>query len=323
MRNPIRYPPSAIGNMSVARKALLAMSTNAWLRERATRTAFVRRSVSTFMPGERLEDAMAAAIEQQKHGVHTILTKLGENLTRAEDAEDVTRHYLEVLDKVQAAGLDAHISVKPTQLGLDQDKELCFRNLQRLIDRAEERKNFVWIDMESSPYVDPTLDLFRRTRARSARIGIALQAYLYRTEKDVESLLPLGAAIRMVKGAYLEPPDVAYPKKADVDENFYKLSCRLLSEEARRAGGLLHIATHDARLVDHLARFIDEHDVPKSAYEFAMLYGIQRPLQQRLVKAGRPLRVLVAYGEYWFAWYMRRLAERPANVWFVVKSVFR
>jgi proline dehydrogenase len=309
--------------MSIARKTLLAMSTNAWLRERATRTAFVRRSVSTFMPGERLEDAMGAAMVQQKQGIRTIFTKLGENLTRIEDAEEVTRHYLEVLDKVQAAGLEAHISVKPTQLGLDLDKELCFRNLQRLIDRAEERKNFLWIDMESSPYVDPTLDLFRRTRARSARIGIALQAYLYRTEKDIESLLPLGSAIRMVKGAYLEPAEVAYPKKSDVDENFYTLCCRLLSEEARRAGGLLHIATHDPRLVDRLAKFIDEHQVPKSAYEYAMLYGIQRPLQQRLVQSGRPLRVLVAYGEYWFAWYMRRLAERPANVWFVVKNVFR
>jgi proline dehydrogenase len=279
--------------------------------------------VSTFMPGERLEDAMGAAAAQQQRGIHTILTQLGENLTRVEDAEEVTRHYLDVLDKVQTAGLDAHISVKPTQLGLDLDRELCFQNLQRLIDRAEERKNFVWIDMESSPYVDPTLDLFRRTRARSARIGIALQAYLYRTKKDVESLLPLGAAIRIVKGAYLESSEVAYPKKADVDESFYTLSCRLLSEEARRAGGLLHIATHDPRLVDRLAAFIDAHQVPKSAYEFAMLYGIQRPLQQRLVQAGRPLRVLVAYGEYWFAWYMRRLAERPANVWFVVKNVFR
>ena len=309
--------------MSIARKALLAMSTNAWLRERATRTSFVRRSVSAFMPGEHLADAMTAATALETQGVHTILTKLGENLTRADEAEEVTRHYLDVLDTVRAAGIDAHISVKPTQLGLDLDRELCFRNLQRLIACAEERKNFVWIDMESSPYVDATLDLFRRTRARSARVGIALQAYLYRTEKDLESLIPLGSAIRMVKGAYLEPPEIAYPKKADVDENFYKLSRRLLGEEARRAGGLLHIATHDPRLVDRLTASIDELRVPKSAYEFAMLYGIQRPLQQRLVHAGRPLRVLVAYGDYWFAWYMRRLAERPANVWFVVKNVFR
>jgi proline dehydrogenase len=309
--------------MSLARKLLLAASTNAWLRERATKTAFVRRSVSTFMPGERLEDAMAAAAAQQQRGIGTIFTKLGENVTRVDETEEVTRHYLEVLDRIQAAGLRAQISVKPTQLGLDLDPELCFRHLQRLVDRAEARDTFVWIDMESSPYVDPTLDLFRRTRARSPRVGIALQAYLYRTAQDVESLVPLGSAIRLVKGAYLEPASVAYPKKADVDENFYRLACRLLAEDARRAGGLLHIATHDARLADRLAAFIDEHKVPAAAYEYAMLYGIQRPLQQRLVAAGRPLRVLIAYGEYWFAWYMRRLAERPANLWFVVKNVFR
>jgi proline dehydrogenase len=299
------------------------MSTNAWLRERATKTAFVRRSVSTFMPGERFEDAMAAAAAQQDRSVSTIFTKLGENVTTAAEAEEVTRHYLDVLDKIQAAGLNAQISVKPTQLGLDLDKALCFGNLERLIERADARNNLVWIDMESSPYVDPTLDLFRRARARSPRVGIALQAYLYRTAKDVESLVPLGSAIRLVKGAYLEPASVAYPKKADVDENFYTLACRLLAEDAQRAGAVLHIATHDPRLADRLAAFIDEHRVPKAAYEYAMLYGIQRPLQQRLVAAGRPLRVLIAYGEYWFPWYMRRLAERPANMWFVVKNVFR
>jgi len=275
------------------------------------------------MPGERLEDAVAAAAAQERQGIGTIFTKLGENLTRVEEAEEVTRHYLGALDTIRAAGLRAQISVKPTQLGLDLDTELCFRNLQRLVDHAAARDTFVWIDMESSPYVDPTLDLFRRTRARSPRVGIALQAYLYRTKADVESLVPLGAAIRLVKGAYLEPASVAYAKKSDVDENFYALACRLLAPDAQRAGGLLHIATHDAALADRLAAFIDEQRVPATAYEYAMLYGIQRPLQQRLVAAGRPLRVLVAYGEYWFPWYMRRLAERPANVWFVVKNIFQ
>ena len=307
--------------MSLARNILLALSTNAWLRDHATKTAFVRRSVSTFMPGERLEDAMAAAAAQQAKGVRTIFTKLGENLTRVEEAEAVTLHYLDVIDRVQAAGLDAQISVKPTQLGLDLDAGLCFTNLQRLIDRAAERGNFVWIDMESSPYVDRTLDLFRRTRARSPLVGVALQAYLFRTEQDVESLVPLGSAIRLVKGAYLEPAAIAHPKKADVDENFYRLACRLLAPDAQRAGCTLHIATHDPRLVDRLSTFIADHDVAHTAYEYAMLYGIQRPLQQRLVESGRPLRVLIAYGEYWFPWYMRRLAERPANVWFVAKNI--
>ncbi len=309
--------------MSIARNLLLAVSTNRWLRERATRTAFVRRSVSKFMPGERLEEAMAAAAEQQRQGIGTIFTRLGENLTRLEEAEEVTAHYLDVMDQVSNARLQAQVSVKPTQLGLDLDKELCFRHLQRLVDRAAERNSFVWIDMESSPYVDRTIDLFTRTRARTRRIGIALQAYLYRTAKDIESLVPLGSAIRLVKGAYLEPAALAIPKKRDVDENFYALACRLLADDAQRAGGLVHIATHDPQLVNRLEAVIDQRGIPRSAYEYAMLYGIQRSLQHRLAHSGRPLRVLIAYGEYWFPWYMRRLAERPANVWFVIRNMLQ
>jgi proline dehydrogenase len=309
--------------MSVMRKVLLAGSTNAWLRERATKTAFVRKSVSRFMPGERIEDALKAAAEQQPLGITTILTRLGENVTRPEEADEVTAHYLDVLDRVANAGLDGHISVKPTQLGLDLDRAMCERNMDRIMDRAEQRNNFVWIDMESSPYVDPTLDLFRRTRAKSARVGIAIQAYLHRTAQDVESLVPLGAAIRIVKGAYLEPPDVAFPKKADVDESFYKLCVRLLQPDARnQPGALLHIATHDIPLADRLIAYIRHNNVPKSAYEFAMLYGINRQQQLRLARDGERLRVLISYGEYWFPWYMRRLAERPANVWFVAKNMF-
>jgi proline dehydrogenase len=307
--------------MSLIRNVLLAGSTSAWLREQATRRTFVRRSVSRFMPGERVEDALEAGRPLEAQGINTILTRLGENLSHVEEAEEITQHYLDVLDKVAASGLDAQISVKPTQLGLDHDAPLCQRNLDRLVERAEQRNNFVWIDMESSPYVDPTLKLFRTTRARSGRIGVALQAYLYRTANDVEDLLPLGAAIRLVKGAYLEPPDVAYPKKRDVDENYDRLARRLLSADARRPSALLHIATHDVALIDRLTRFITERQVPASAYEFAMLYGIQRGQQQRLAREGRRLRVLISYGEYWFPWYMRRLAERPANVWFVVRNL--
>jgi proline dehydrogenase len=308
--------------MSMMRKALLAGSTNAWLRDRATKYPFVRRSVSRFMPGERIEDALKAAAEQQPLGITTILTRLGENVTRADEAEEVTQHYLDVFDRVAAAGLDAHVSVKPTQLGLDLDRAMCERNMDRLMERAEQRNNFLWIDMESSPYVDPTIDLFRRTRKMSARIGIAIQAYLYRTEKDVESLVPLGSAIRIVKGAYLEPPDVAFPKKSDVDESFYKLCVRLMAPDAQRPGSLLHIATHDVALADRLSAYITHNKVPTSAYEFAMLYGIQRQQQLRLAREAQRLRVLISYGEYWFPWYMRRLAERPANVWFVAKNMF-
>jgi proline dehydrogenase len=308
--------------MPFLRKALLAGSTSPWLRERAMRTAFVRRSVARFMPGEQIDDAVRAARDLKPQGITTILTRLGENLERAEESEDVTTHYLEVLDQIAAAGIDAHISIKPTQLGLDLDPALCERNLARLIAHAEVCGNFVWIDMESSGYVDRTITLYRQMRARTPRVGIALQAYLYRTEKDVESLIPLGAAIRIVKGAYLEPPDVAFPNKADVDRNFVALCTRLLAPDARRPGALLHIATHDATISGRLAGYIAAEGVPQSAYEFAMLYGIQRGQQARLAAQGTHLRVLISYGEYWFPWYMRRLAERPANIWFVVRTLF-
>ena len=302
------------------RKALLGLSTNAWVRDRATRYGFVKRSVRRFMPGETVEEAIAAARELQPQGITTILTKLGENLTAVEEAEDVTRHYLDVLDMVAASGLDAQVSIKPTQLGLDFDRGLCERNLDRLIARAEARDNIIWIDMESSPYVDRTLDLFRRARARTSRVGVALQAYLNRTADDLDSLLPLGCAIRIVKGAYLEPPNVAYPNKADVDENFYRLCLKLLAADAP-AGTLVHIATHDVALIDRIMVQIEQRKVPDSRYEFAMLYGIQRAQQLRLAKLGKRVRVLISYGEQWFPWYMRRLAERPANIWFVIKNI--
>ena len=307
--------------MSLARKLLLAASTNAWLRERATKTPFVLRSVARFMPGERSEDALAAATRLRHDGIGAILTHLGENLTAPGEAEEVTRHYLRLLECASAAGLGAHISIKLTQLGLDLDPDLCHRNLQRLVERGGELNTLVWIDMENARYVDQTLDLFRRMRQRSALVGVALQAYLHRTERDVESLLPLGAALRLVKGAYLESRNVAYPRKSDVDENYFRLAVRILGE-SDRAGGLLHIATHDSALVDRLAAEIEARRVPPSYYEFAMLYGIQQPLQRRLVAAGQRVRVLVSYGADWFPWYVRRLAERPANLWFVVKQAF-
>ena len=308
--------------MSLGRKVLLAMSNSAFLREQATKRSFVRKSVSAFMPGEKIEDALAAAATLKPQKINTILTRLGEGVTKLDEAERVTQHYLDALDKVKAAGLDAQISVKPTQLGLDLDAEQCQRNLDRICEKGGQLGNVpVWIDMENSPYVDPTLKLFRKSRERYNGVGIAIQAYLYRSAKDVESLIPLGPAIRVVKGAYLEPADVAYPKKPDVDENFYALCTRLMKDDAQKTGSLLHIATHDVPLADRLIAFIDQHKVPATAYEFAMLYGIQRSQQQRLAQSGRRTRVLISYGEYWYPWYMRRLAERPANVTFVLKNL--
>lgn len=309
--------------MSMMRKALLWASTNPWMRNKATRTAFVRRSVVKFMPGERIEDALAAAKALGPERINTIVTRLGENLARIEDAAEVSAHYHRVIDLIQQAGLDTHISVKPTQLGYDQNQDLCFDYCVKLLERCEATGTFFWLDMEGSPYVDGTIALFKRLRAKSPRVGIALQAYLYRTEKDVEDLVPLGAAIRLVKGAYLEPASVAYPKKADVDANFFKLASRLLLPDAMGPGALLHIGTHDLVLQARLQQVIAERKIAGDRYEFAMLYGIQSSRQAELGRAGVRTRCLISYGEYWFPWYMRRLAERPANVWFVARNMFR
>lgn len=287
------------------------------------RTAFVRRSVVKFMPGERLEDAIEAAAALKPQGLNTILTRLGENITRIEEAQEVSDHYERVIDKVKAAGIDAQVSVKPTQLGYDQNQDVCFNYCLALLKRAEAAGNFFWLDMESSPYVEGTIALFKRLRAHSDKVGIAIQAYLYRTEKDIEDLVPLGSAIRLVKGAYLEPESVAYPKKADVDANYLKLATRLLQDDNMKPGALLHIATHDLVIQEKLQQVIAERRVSPIRYEFAMLYGIQTGRQHQLGRAGIRTRCLISYGEYWFPWYMRRLAERPANVWFVMKNMFR
>ena len=305
------------------RKALLWASTNAFLRERATKTAFVRRSVSKFMPGERVEDAIAAAKTLQPQGLNTILTRLGENITRIEEAQEVFDHYLKVIDLVKAAGLDAQISIKPTQLGYDQNPDVCYDYCIRLLERCEATGNFLWLDMESSPYVEGTITLFKRLRAKSTKVGIAIQAYLYRSAKDVEELVALGSAIRLVKGAYLELASVAYPKKADVDDNYFKLASRMLQDDNARPGALLHIATHDLGLQARLQQVIKERRMSNNRYEFAMLFGIQTARQQELGRQKIRARCLISYGEYWFPWYMRRLGERPANVWFVVKNMFK
>jgi proline dehydrogenase len=309
--------------MSLMRKALLWASTNAWMRERATKTAFVRRSVVKFMPGERVEDAIEAARALKPQGINTILTRLGENIANIGEAKEVFDHYMRVIDLVHAAGLDAQISIKPTQLGYDQNPDICYDYCIKLLERCEATGNFFWLDMESSPYVDGTVALFKRLRAKSAKVGIAIQAYLFRTEKDIEELVALGSAIRLVKGAYLEPASVAYPKKSDVDASYLKLAKRLLQDDNRKPGALLHIATHDLGIQADLQKVIQERKVPADRYEFAMLFGIQTGRQQELGRQGVKVRCLISYGEYWFPWYMRRLGERPANVWFVVKNMFR
>lgn len=305
------------------RRLFLWASRNRRLKETLPRLGFVRRAVSRFMPGESAEAALREAEELEVRGIGSVLTLLGENVSEAAEAREVLDHYVGVLEDVADRELDAEISVKLTHMGLDLDRELARANLEHLVERAKERGSFVWIDMEASPYVDATLELFRRTRAAHANVGVCLQSYLYRTADDLESLLPLRPAIRLVKGAYSEPDHLAFPKKRDVDANFLELARRLLDEERRDGAVRPAFATHDGALIGRIRGMAGERGLTPSACEFQMLYGIGRAEQRRLAAEGHPVRVLISYGEEWFPWYMRRLAERPANVWFVVRSLFR
>jgi proline dehydrogenase len=312
--------------MSLLRNVFLKASQSAWLRERAPRLGFVRRSAGRFLPGEDADAALAAARTLADNRISTLLTHLGENVTSREEADAVTNQYLDLIARIRTAGLPAEISVKLTQLGLDLDKEFCFANLVKLIESSASAdpaaSKTLWIDMEQSPYVDVTLELYARARRAFRNVGVCVQAYLYRTEKDVASLIAQGATVRLVKGAYNEPAEIAYPKKSDVDESYFRLAQLLLSPEARSAGVRAAMATHDRQLIARIVDWAAAQQIPKNELEFAMLYGIQRAEQLRLAREGYRTCVLVSYGSYWFPWFMRRLAERPANAWFLARNMF-
>lgn len=304
--------------MSLLKSAILSAAESRSLRERAVRTRFVRRAVSRFMPGETVDDALEAA---RATGVGSVLTRLGENLANPEEAEEVERHYLDVLNRVKVEGLDVEISVKLTQLGLDFSREQCEENLHALAERARSYDNWLWVDMESSAYTEVTVEVYKALRAKFPNTGLCVQSYLYRTAADVEALIAIGAGVRLVKGAYLEPPDKAYQKKEDVDESFFRLAQRLLSADAREKNVRAIFGTHDPTLIGRIEEHARERRLLPGDVEFQMLYGIRRSEQLRLAAAGYRFRVLISYGEAWFPWYMRRLAERPANMLFVVRSL--
>ena len=307
--------------MSLMRSLLLAASQNRWLRDHATQYSFVRGTVSRFMPGETLDDALGAAEALRRKKIGTVFTHLGENIKDRAEAQQVTEHYLEVLKRIRENGLDAEISVKLTQLGLDLSPHLCFEHLNTIIDRAE-KDSIVWVDMEASNYVDATLDLYRRALTAHPNVGICLQAYLYRTKDDLANLLPLRPSIRLVKGAYNEPPEIAFPHKHDVDESYFVLGRQMLRAKKENRCVRAAFGTHDVALIRRLADCASAEDFAKRDFEVQMLYGIQRAEQERLANEGCTSIVLVAYGSYWYPWFVRRLAERPANLWFMVRNVF-
>ncbi|MFQ5896865.1 MAG: proline dehydrogenase family protein [Candidatus Methylomirabilia bacterium] len=307
--------------MGILRSALLKGSQSRWLATQVTRRRFARRAVSRFMPGEDLESALAAARTLADAGITTVLTYLGENVTELTEAQQVTAHYLAALEQIERRSLPSHLSVKLTQLGLDISRDACEAELTALVERAAELGNFICIDMESSEYTDATLEIFRHVRSRHANAGVCLQAYLFRTAGDLEALLPLSPVVRLVKGAYREPPNIAFPHKRDVDANFLTLATRLLSDAALRSGPAPGIATHDPRLHAKIREHAAAAGLSKGTFEFQMLYGIRREDQQRLAAEGYQVRVLISYGSAWFPWYMRRLAERPANLLFALRSL--
>lgn len=285
-----------------------------------SRRAFAQRAVKKFMPGEDVGAALDAAAAIAQNGLGAVVTQLGENLTSLREADAVRDHYLGVLDTIKSRALATVVSVKPTQLGLDLSADACLANIDALAARAGTGGRLLWIDMEDSSYVDRTLDLYRKLKAKHDNVGLCLQAYLKRTPADLEALMPLKPAIRLVKGAYAEAPHVAYPVKRDVDLAYYALSETLLAGAAK-GGATPVFGTHDMGLLDRLTGRARTLGVKDGAWEIHMLYGIRSDDQLKLSRAGHTVRCLISYGQAWFAWYMRRLAERPANVWFVVKSM--
>jgi proline dehydrogenase len=303
------------------RTILLWMAGNRWLRDRLPKLWFARRAVRRFMPGEEAESALVAAAEFRDEGIATMFTRLGENVTRTEEADAVAEHYLGLLDTIAQRGLDGEISVKLTQLGFDLDEERTLGHVERLAERAARTGRTVWVDMEASSYAERTIAFYERLKANHPNTGLCLQSYLRRTAADIQRLLPLDPAIRLVKGAYAEPEGVAYQRRQDVDANYVALAVSML--EAIRAGRAIQIGlgTHDVRLVEQIAEHATALGLDRKAFEVQMLYGIRSGEQRRLAKEGYRVRDLIAYGDAWYPWYMRRLAERPANVLFALRQL--
>ena len=302
------------------RRLFLWAARNAWLRDHLPRMRFMRRAVRRFMPGETMESALDAAAPLQAAGIGTMYTKLGENLESLAEADAVADHYVAVLDAIRARGLAGEISVKPTQLGLDIDEDRALAHLTRLAAHAATTGSYVWIDMEGSAYTDATMRLYERVRAVQPRTGICLQAYLRRTGADIERLRPLDPAIRLVKGAYDEPASIAFRGKREVDASYVDLAASFLTE-GRDRPIRLGLGTHDVALIEQIAARVAPAGIGRDGFEIEMLYGIRTGEQFRLAREGYRVQTLIAYGDAWYPWYMRRLAERPANVTFAIRSL--
>ena len=303
------------------RSLFIGLSESKSLRHFAEHSPMGLRFSNRFVAGMDVNDAIHAAQVVNEWGAGVSIDNLGENVTNADEAKHSAELYHRMLDEIHSRKLNANISLKLTHMGFDVSEDLAFSLVTQLVDHAVRINNFVRVDMEGSPYTQRTLDFVRglhRLPGHAGRVGAVIQSYLYRSEKDVDDLLAERIRIRLCKGAYKEPPEIAFPKKADADANYVKLARTLMKS------GVFHgIATHDEKIIAELKQFARDENIPSSAYEFQMLYGVRRDLQQQLVRDGYGLRVYIPFGSEWYPYFMRRLAERPANVLFIAKNMFR
>ncbi len=304
----------------LTRSALIYLSRHEGLKDFAARFRLFKKLTTRFVAGETIEEAIAAIRELNADGCSASFDHLNESVANSAEAEAEVREYLEILARIDETKINSNVSIKLTQFGLELDPELAYKNARTIVAAAAQRGNFVRVDMEASSVTQKTLDIFKRLRAEFGlnEVGIVLQSYLRRTYSDAEEMVQMPARIRICKGAYNEPPDVAFPEKKDTDENYVRVMQLLL------ASGTYHgIATHDPKMIEATIDFANTNGISKDAFEFQMLYGIRRDLQRQLAKDGYNMRVYVPYGKHWYPYFMRRLAERPANIWFVMKNVLK
>ncbi|MCC6299167.1 MAG: proline dehydrogenase family protein [Anaerolineales bacterium] len=318
------------------RTFLIYLSKAGWAQKMITSWSFARRAASRFVAGETVQDAIRVVRELNAKGINATLDRLGEHTSTAEEANASADSIVHVLQEIDQAGVKANVSIKLTQVGMGLDEETCRQNLVRILEQAKKSNNFIRIDMEDTPYTDITLAMHQSMLARgftSRHVGMVQQAYLFRVEADARDLFNKGARIRLVKGAYNEPPDKAFPKKADTDANYDLLAKIMIDATAAKENNsvsadgrippFIAIASHDDKRIDFAKKHAGKIGLPKTAIEFQMLYGIRRDLQERLVQEGYPVRVYVPFGTQWYPYFMRRLAERPANIWFFISNYFR
>lgn len=304
----------------LTRSALIYLSQKEGLKDFAARFRLFKKLTTRFVAGETIADAVAAIRELNAEGCSASFDHLNESVANPKEAEGEVEEYLRILDQIDKTGINSNVSIKLTQFGLELDPELAYRNARSVVAEAARRGNFVRVDMEGSAVTQATIDIFKRLRSEFGLndVGIVLQSYLRRTYDDAVDLLKIPARIRICKGAYNEPPEIAFPDKHDTDSNYVRVMQLLL-----KSGTYHGIATHDPKMIEATLAFMEREGIAKSAFEFQMLYGVRRDLQHQLARDGYNMRVYVPYGKHWYPYFMRRLAERPANIWFVLKNLLK